>query len=301
MEIGKTAKMKNAEKTDILTRAVSTVVFTNSAFFSFLCFFNFCIFAENTIKIGGSAPPPKPKNKNNKILKKWSKLKSGLIMLRNISGPLFNFKNCVFCCFLACFSKILFFLQGERDFRKQKNKKTGPLFNFKKRKNWTTFELYSIYIYVYMYFWSVKFHLYMCIYIYRDRPCRSCTVYSTLGHWTSCASLQTSTHQLYCCHQILQPKSKCMRAVCMSKEFSPVTPEFFRAFFWEERSWPWAKQSKKQILGRYYRVREIIDVLERTCKAEGPTSCDNDQEWPSQEQSEQSDEGLFKVDRAGER
>ena len=45
MEIGKTTKMKNAEKkTDILTRAVSTVVFTNSVFFSFLCFFNFCMF-----------------------------------------------------------------------------------------------------------------------------------------------------------------------------------------------------------------------------------------------------------------
>ena len=73
-------------------------------------------------------------------------------MLRNIIGPLFNFKNCVFFfvvfC-LVCFSKILFFLQGERDFRKQKeqkNKKSGPLFNFKKGKNWTTFDLYSIYM-----------------------------------------------------------------------------------------------------------------------------------------------------------
>ena len=36
MEIPKIAKMKNAEKTDIFTRAISTVVFTNSAFFSFL-------------------------------------------------------------------------------------------------------------------------------------------------------------------------------------------------------------------------------------------------------------------------
>ena len=67
-------------------------------------------------------------------------------MLRNIIGPLFNFKNCVFLLFfLACFSKILFFLQGERDFwkqknkKKKKNKKNGPLFNFKKGKNWTTF------------------------------------------------------------------------------------------------------------------------------------------------------------------
>ena len=44
MEIGKTAKMKNAQKTDILTKTVSTVVFTNSVFVSFLCFFQFCIF-----------------------------------------------------------------------------------------------------------------------------------------------------------------------------------------------------------------------------------------------------------------
>ena len=39
MEIGKTAKMKNPEKkTDILTRAVSTVVFTHSVFFFFFVF-----------------------------------------------------------------------------------------------------------------------------------------------------------------------------------------------------------------------------------------------------------------------
>ena len=44
-------KNKNAEKkkTDILTRTVSTDVFTNSVFL-FLCFFEFCIFAESTIK-----------------------------------------------------------------------------------------------------------------------------------------------------------------------------------------------------------------------------------------------------------
>ena len=56
MEIPKIAKMKNAEnKTDILTRAISTVVFTNSVFFSFLYFCKFCMFAENTIKIEVSA------------------------------------------------------------------------------------------------------------------------------------------------------------------------------------------------------------------------------------------------------
>ena len=39
----KNPKMKMQKKTDILTRAVSTFVFTNSVFFSFLCFFTFCI------------------------------------------------------------------------------------------------------------------------------------------------------------------------------------------------------------------------------------------------------------------
>ena len=62
------------KKTDILTKAVSTIVFTNSVFVYFLCFFQFCMFAENTIKIGVSAPKKTKKNKNiNKILK----LKSG--------------------------------------------------------------------------------------------------------------------------------------------------------------------------------------------------------------------------------
>ena len=63
--------MKNAQKKDILTRAVSTGVLTNSVFFSFLCFFKFCIFAENTIKIGVSA---KTKNKKNNT---FYKLKTG--------------------------------------------------------------------------------------------------------------------------------------------------------------------------------------------------------------------------------
>ena len=70
MKIPKTAKIKNAEKkTDILTRTVSTGVFTNSVFFCFLCFFQFCIFAENTIKTGVSAPKKQKKLKKNKILK----------------------------------------------------------------------------------------------------------------------------------------------------------------------------------------------------------------------------------------
>ena len=51
-KIGYCKKPKNEKctKKDILTRAVSTGVLTNSVFFPFLCFFKFCIFAENTIK-----------------------------------------------------------------------------------------------------------------------------------------------------------------------------------------------------------------------------------------------------------
>ena len=66
--------MKNAEKKDTLTRAVSTIVFTNSVFFPFLCFFKFCIFAENSIKIGVSALP---KKKKNKTINNFYKLKTG--------------------------------------------------------------------------------------------------------------------------------------------------------------------------------------------------------------------------------
>ena len=72
MEIEKAAKMKIAGKTDILTRAVRTIVFTNSVF-SFLCFFKFYILAENTIKIGVSTPQ-KQKNKN---FNKFYELKTG--------------------------------------------------------------------------------------------------------------------------------------------------------------------------------------------------------------------------------
>ena len=65
--------MKNAEKTDILTRAVSTIVFTNSVFFLFCVSLNFAFLAENTIKLGVSAPPPPPQ-KNKKKQKKITNL-----------------------------------------------------------------------------------------------------------------------------------------------------------------------------------------------------------------------------------
>ena len=76
----KKTKMKNAEKKDILTRAVSTGVLANSVFFcfSFWCFFDFACFAESTIKIKVSAKNTK-KNKTvcSKLVqgcvKNWSK------------------------------------------------------------------------------------------------------------------------------------------------------------------------------------------------------------------------------------
>ena len=73
MEIPKTPKMKNAEKkkTDILTRAISTVVFTDSVFFFF-----FCVSLNFAVKIGVSAPPPQKKIKGYIFkVRNWSKLK----------------------------------------------------------------------------------------------------------------------------------------------------------------------------------------------------------------------------------
>ena len=55
-------------------------------------------------------------------------------MLRNKIGPVFNARNgsLFFGFFFVFFWKILFFLQGEWDFKKQKKNKTkkiGPVFN----------------------------------------------------------------------------------------------------------------------------------------------------------------------------
>ena len=96
MEIEKTTKMKNAEKKrtfwqEQLVRWCSQIVF-----FLLLCFFKFCIFAENTIKIGVSAKTKnKKKQKINKLYKLRTgpskyKLKTGPSMLRNKIGPVFN-------------------------------------------------------------------------------------------------------------------------------------------------------------------------------------------------------------------
>ena len=44
--------MQKQKKTDILTRAISTIVFTNSVFFLVCVSLNFAFLAENTIKYG---------------------------------------------------------------------------------------------------------------------------------------------------------------------------------------------------------------------------------------------------------
>ena len=78
------------KNTDTLTRAVRTVVFTNSVFFFLFCVsLNFACFAESTIKIGVSATKKKIQILN---AENWSnyKLKTGPSMLRNIIGPDFN-------------------------------------------------------------------------------------------------------------------------------------------------------------------------------------------------------------------
>ena len=86
----------------------------------------------------------KHKKNNESCVKSWSKvvLKTGPSMLRNKIGPVFNttFRSfvCFTCCF--CFWKLIFFLQGERDFQKQTNRSQniGPILTQKKGKNWTS-------------------------------------------------------------------------------------------------------------------------------------------------------------------
>ena len=131
-------------KKDILTRAVSTGVLTNSVSFAVLFFFQFCMFAENTIKIGVSAPPQKKKNtkKNKKpSVKNWSKLalKTGPSMMRNKIGPAFNARNGSFVFGYLFFFLSSSFCRENEIFKNKKKKKLEPVFNTRKGKNWTSF------------------------------------------------------------------------------------------------------------------------------------------------------------------
>ena len=139
LEIPKTPKMKKAEKTDILTRAASTGVLTNSVFFCFGVSLEFACFAENTIKLWFQQKT----TKKQKFLclklvqgcvKNWSKY----VAQQNWTSFQHNFL--VIFCVTFVFEYPLF-LQGERDFQKQTKQKTPKNWTssqHKKGKNWTT-------------------------------------------------------------------------------------------------------------------------------------------------------------------
>ena len=118
-----------------------------------------------------AAPPKnkKTKKKQNSKVKKWSKLKfkSGPIMLRNISGPLFNFKMCVLLLlFWLVFQTSSSFCRENEIFEKKmdhfltlKRAKIGPLFTI------------TAYIYIYIFFFVDLFRcVYVCCYA-RIRAC----------------------------------------------------------------------------------------------------------------------------------
>ena len=120
-KLQKSQKWKMQTKTDILTRAVSTSVLTNSVFFlSCVSLKKFAVFAESTINIGVSSKKQKHKINKNYCVKNWSKvvIKTGPSMLCNIVGPILNTRIGSFFVFALLF--ILFFLRGKQDFQKQK-------------------------------------------------------------------------------------------------------------------------------------------------------------------------------------
>ena len=88
------------------------------------------MFAENTIKIGVSAPP-KQKNKKKTSVKNWSKLalKTGPSMLRNKTGPVFNARNGSFL-FLFSFLNNPLLSAGRMRFSKKTKRR---------QKKWTSF------------------------------------------------------------------------------------------------------------------------------------------------------------------
>ena len=103
-------------------------------------------------------------------------------MLRNMIGPVFNTIACfIFLC------RILF-LQGERDFQKQKNKtpKIGPVFVHKKGLSWTSFWTVSLSLYIYIYIY---------IYTYIQILLLWCYYLAKLGHFRGqvCSSLFFNT------------------------------------------------------------------------------------------------------------
>ena len=129
------------------------------SFFSFLRFFKFCIFAENTIKIGVSAKKKRKKTqkKNKKpSVKNWSKLalKTGPSMLRNKIGPVFNARNVVFFLFLFLlffsFEKSSSFCRENEIFKNKKTKETKQLDQFLTLEKATIGPVFNSTAYIYM-------------------------------------------------------------------------------------------------------------------------------------------------------
>ena len=99
-------------------------------------------------------------------------------MLRNIIGPVFwLIKMCVFLgCFFACFSRILFCLQGEWDFLKiknQKNKNNLDQFLTYKKANLGPVFNSTAHIYIYITFLTMWNHVEPC-----GTPMRRARVFS---------------------------------------------------------------------------------------------------------------------------
>ena len=126
-KIGNCKKNKNdkCRKKDTGTRAVSTSVLTNSVYFSFLCFFKFCTFAENTIKIGVSAKKEKTQKKNPSV-KNWSKLVQ-VCCATKLDQFLTLELGHVFCLFSYFFENPLL-SAGRTRFSKTKEQKTWTSF-----------------------------------------------------------------------------------------------------------------------------------------------------------------------------
>ena len=123
------------KNTDILTRAISTDVFT--IMFFFLCVFKCCILCWKHYKNSGFGQKQKHRKLQIVCVKNWSTYKLKKLVQVCCASKLDQFlthKLPFGGLFLLLFWQILFFLQGERDFRKQKAKKKTKHIE---REHWT--------------------------------------------------------------------------------------------------------------------------------------------------------------------
>ena len=103
---------------------------------------------KNRVSAKQKQKTKKQKIQNSKV-KNWSKLKLkiGPSMLRNIIGPVFNFKNCVFVVLLVIFINPLL-SAGKMRFSKRKTKKMDQFLTLKRQ---TLDQLLTVqHIYIYM-------------------------------------------------------------------------------------------------------------------------------------------------------